>query len=138
MWLYQHTARCPSAVQLFLDANPDYWCFVPVANNEANSNINTRMRLSAQARHTQPTSTRLQAEAKYLADQVPDPPDGYVFTDRQKQGQIQFFRALKDQQLLSSSSITMVNLYNAAMIAVCKQLFFKMWRFFRIFDFFSL
>lgn len=119
MWLYQHTARCPTAVQLFLDANPDYWCFVPVTNVEATSNVNTRMRLSAQCRPVQSTSTRLQVEAKYLADQVPDPPEGYVFTDRQKHEQIQFFRTMKDQQLSPTSFQTMVDLHNATMIAVC-------------------
>lgn len=29
MKLYQHSARCPSALQWFLDENPDYWSFIP-------------------------------------------------------------------------------------------------------------
>lgn len=120
MWLYQHTARCPTAVQLFLDANIDHWCFVPVTNDETNLNINTRMRLSTQNRSTQSTSRRLQADAKYLADQVPDPPEGYIFTDHQRSEQIRFFREVKDRQLSPSSFNTMVDLHNAALIAVCE------------------
>ena len=27
---YQHASRCPIALRLFLDANPDYWCFIPL------------------------------------------------------------------------------------------------------------
>lgn len=30
MALYQHTARCPSAIQWFLDENPEYWPFIPI------------------------------------------------------------------------------------------------------------
>lgn len=30
MLLYKHSTRCPSAIQMFLDCNPQYWKFVPV------------------------------------------------------------------------------------------------------------
>ncbi len=121
MWLYQHTARCPIALQLFLDANPDYWCLIPITLEETKSKINTRIHSSSQIRSVPPS--RLELDAKYLVDQVPDPPEGYLFTDRQKYDQLQFFRTMKDQ-LLSSSVNTMVDLYNAAIIAVCKYLSF--------------
>ena len=34
MALYQHSAHCPSALQWFLDENPEYWPFVPIEKNE--------------------------------------------------------------------------------------------------------
>ena len=38
MALYQHSARCPSAMQWFLDENPEYWPFVPIENDADNNN----------------------------------------------------------------------------------------------------
>ncbi|CAF2116443.1 unnamed protein product [Rotaria magnacalcarata] len=35
MRLYQHSARCPVALQLFLDCTPIYWCFIPLPRREA-------------------------------------------------------------------------------------------------------
>ncbi|CAF3939104.1 unnamed protein product, partial [Rotaria sp. Silwood1] len=35
MKLYQHSAHCPSAIQWFLDENPDYWCFITQRMTEA-------------------------------------------------------------------------------------------------------
>ena len=35
MKLYQHSAHCPSALQCFLDENPEYWPFVPKKLTEA-------------------------------------------------------------------------------------------------------
>ncbi|CAF3988222.1 unnamed protein product, partial [Adineta steineri] len=34
MLLYKHSIRCPSAIQLFLDCNPQYWHFVPMLKTE--------------------------------------------------------------------------------------------------------
>lgn len=34
MRLYQHIAHCPVAIQLFLEHNPNYWCFVPMSEEE--------------------------------------------------------------------------------------------------------
>ncbi|CAF1535186.1 unnamed protein product [Adineta ricciae] len=33
--LYKHLAHCPSAIQMFLDCNPQYWHFVPMLESEA-------------------------------------------------------------------------------------------------------
>ncbi|CAF4597973.1 unnamed protein product, partial [Rotaria sp. Silwood2] len=35
MKLYQHSARCPVAMQIFLDANHQYWRFVPMSLEES-------------------------------------------------------------------------------------------------------
>ncbi len=37
MALYQHSAHCPSAMQWFLDENPEYWPFIPVEENDSNN-----------------------------------------------------------------------------------------------------
>ncbi len=37
MALYQHSAHCPSAMQWFLDENPEYWPFIPVEKNDQNN-----------------------------------------------------------------------------------------------------
>ena len=34
MTLYQHSAHCSSAIQWFLDENPEYWPFIPVRIDE--------------------------------------------------------------------------------------------------------
>lgn len=34
MKLYQHSTQCSSAIQWFLDENPEYWSFVPEKINE--------------------------------------------------------------------------------------------------------
>ena len=35
MKLYQHSVRCPVAMQIFLDANPRYWRFIPMTLEES-------------------------------------------------------------------------------------------------------
>ncbi|CAF4800816.1 unnamed protein product, partial [Rotaria socialis] len=34
MRLYQHSAHCPVAIQLFLEHNPAYWCFISKSKEE--------------------------------------------------------------------------------------------------------
>jgi hypothetical protein len=122
MWLYQHTARCPVAVQLFLDANPDFWCLVPMTKEEAAARVNTTIPPSYRRAPIRSTESRSEADAKYLSESVPHPPPSFAFTDRQKHGQVRFFRELKDQ-VASPTLDTNVNLYNAAIVAVCKYLY---------------
>ncbi|CAF1583837.1 unnamed protein product, partial [Adineta steineri] len=35
MRLYQHSARCPAALRLFLNCNPNYLCFIPMVRYQA-------------------------------------------------------------------------------------------------------
>ena len=35
MRLYQHAARCPIALRLFLDCDPGYWCFIHLLCHDA-------------------------------------------------------------------------------------------------------
>ncbi len=41
MTLYQHSAHCPSAMQWFLDENPEYWPFVPIENDKKEATVTT-------------------------------------------------------------------------------------------------
>ena len=79
MWLYQHTARCPVAIQLFLEANPGYWCLIPMKNEEAVARINTHIPPSYERQISMQISEggqlRTEADAKYLAEHLPDPPE---------------------------------------------------------------
>jgi hypothetical protein len=34
MALYKHSTHCSSAMQWFLDENPEYWPFVPIENDQ--------------------------------------------------------------------------------------------------------
>ncbi len=116
--MYQHTARCPQAIQLFLDAHPEYWCFVPMSNAEGIVRKNTMKSPSSPTGVSPSGSVRIQAYAKYLADNIADPPESYIFTERQKYNQRRFFREGKDQDILSRTE-TNVDLYNATIVAVC-------------------
>jgi hypothetical protein len=42
MALYQHSAHCPSALQWFLDENPEYWPFIPIKNDQHNDEAEER------------------------------------------------------------------------------------------------
>ena len=35
MHLYQHSTRCPTVVQMFLNCYPRYWIFVPMPSQSA-------------------------------------------------------------------------------------------------------
>ena len=72
--LYEHSARCPTALQLFLDYNPTYWCFVPMVKNSS----------SAQSASS---STR------------PRAPYNYEFTPRQREEQQLFSKQDREMTL---------------------------------------
>ena len=122
MWLYQHSPRCSVALQLFLDYNPDYWCFIPMKMIELNM-INSASQRSSPRRSNQssPTSisstvwTRTNEEVRFLVNNVPKPPLGFGFSIQQRQEQAQFFKMLKDRIVPRYS----VDVYNADIVAIC-------------------
>ncbi|CAF1451534.1 unnamed protein product [Adineta steineri] len=100
MLLYKHSIRCPSAIQLFLDCNPQYWHFVLMLKTEI-----------------QDSST----------NNVPSmPSDNYTFSAHQRLKQVQL---LKDKRECIKPSLHL-DLYNATIIAVmpdgCTPLFYHL------------
>ncbi|CAF1378446.1 unnamed protein product [Rotaria sordida] len=112
MLLYQHPKQCSATIQAFLDANPHFWPFIPMKNDEADAdNVHyERMRLT-----TTTISHRYQDEniQKHLND-LPKPPEGYRFSKRQVEKQIHFFR----KNFHGTQLYEKVPLYSATIIAV--------------------
>ncbi|CAF1658824.1 unnamed protein product, partial [Adineta ricciae] len=73
LWLYQHSTQCSAALEIFLEENPSYWCFVPT-------------KVAA------PTLNR-----RFLLRNIPKPPSGFVFSAQQRQQQAQFFQSARDR-----------------------------------------
>ncbi len=124
MRLYQHSARCPSALRSFLDCNPIYWCFIPMLWPEAeDENISYIRRASTNAGPELTNALMMSANvdrqvARYLAN-VPLTPAAYAFSYQQRQQQRSFF-----QQFLGSPfdqlPYSTLDLYQMAIIAVRK------------------
>ncbi len=125
MWLYQHSPRCSVALQLFLDVNPDYWCFVPMKLMEVNiANATTVQRSSSPHRHQTTTNdgttlqTRIDEQVRLLVENIPKPPLGFAFSIHQLQQQAHFFKWLKDCIVPRDN----VDVYNADIVAICMYL----------------
>lgn len=102
MKLYQHSARCPSALQWFLNENPDYWPFIP----QKNTNEETiAIRCSS-----------MNSNLFVYANDVPTPPKNYHFTYEQKVEIDRFF----SERLYLNTPNPHLDLYRAAIIAICE------------------
>ena len=111
MWLYQHSPRCSAALQIFLDYNPQYWCFVPMKQIDANAD-NARPGDALTTASTLYVRTDEQANA--LVKNVPPPSTGFDFSADQRQTQRHFFKLLIDRVVPRDD----VNLFNADIVAV--------------------
>ena len=123
MRLYEHSARCPSALQAFLDCNPAYWCFIPLRWEDAVSESFACLReqpgIGREAIQVMELNESGDPRIHRSLRRVPVPPAAYEFSYRQRQQQRVFF-----EQLVSlSGEQTLVNaldLYKFAIVAVCK------------------
>lgn len=124
MQLYQHSTQCPVAMQIFLDANPQYWRFIPMTNEEAN----------VPEQQTDPSvvisndiyyNIRSKDDCKTYVDSVPKPTQGYVFSNRQKLLQMYYFHEKRDTKLPKSD----IDLYQATIIAVLPETCSEMFRY---------
>ena len=132
MLLYRHSVRCSIAMQWFLDCNPYYWCFVPITKEQAEfDNQFYVLPTSIPADPTSPISTehylRSDLEAGlFLTDLPPLPSTIYTFSTRQCAEQFELFK--NKRNLLKPNNN--LDLYNAAIVAVCKlYIFFSLNRF---------
>ena len=115
MLLYQHLMQCSTVIQLFLDKNPSYWPFLPMTIAEANQDntIYQQMR----ARKTTPANMFQFCQGvstRNFLNNIPRPPAGYKFSNRQVEKQIKFFQMNKIDELFDDQ----VNIYHAGTIAV--------------------
>ena len=115
MKLYQHSARCPVAMQIFLDANPQYWRFVPMTVTEAGT-LEQKTLPRPQVINELEAEVRSPEECRLCIEAVPRPPSGYVFSDRQILRQTEYFHKKRDQIRLKYN----IDLYHATVVAVCK------------------
>ena len=115
MRLYQHSVRCPIAMQIFLDANPQYWRFVPMSIEESQRSEQQSIQHSL-VWNDNDTNLRTKEECSACLEAVPEPPMGYTFSNRQILLQTQYFQKKRDQNLPNQD----IDLYNASIVAVCK------------------
>ncbi|CAF1203466.1 unnamed protein product [Adineta steineri] len=123
MKLYQHSARCSAAIQIFLDANRQYWRFIPMTCEEAQTsgeymikrrNLSDELDWNRRSKH----DTSIYVEA------VPQPPNGYIFSNRQVALQMEYFHYKKDINLPNLD----IDLYNATIVAVLPETSTEMFR----------
>jgi hypothetical protein len=98
MALYQHSARCPSAVQWFLDENPRYAPFVPTKHDDGQKNDDDDD----------------EELTEWTAD-LPRPSTTDRFTREQKRQINRFFR---ERAYLNHPINVHLDLYQAAIVAI--------------------
>ena len=98
-------------MQIFLDANPQYWRFVPMTiaeSEQSEQQAIEHLRLVDEHRSRQ--------ECRTCVEDVPCPPTGHVFSNRQVALQAQYFYKRRDETLPNND----IDLYNATIVAVCQ------------------
>lgn len=103
MKLYQHFTQCSSVIQWFLDENPHYWVFVPEKITD-----------------TQDQEIHANEMIFMYANDVPTPPEGFRYSQKQKQAIDRFFH---EQKYLHSPNLKL-DLYHASIIALGKVFLF--------------
>ncbi|CAF3876419.1 unnamed protein product [Rotaria sordida] len=104
MKLYQHSTHCSSAIQWFLDENPHYWPFIPRKITEADE----------QREEKELVYYIAEPDSFTYANDVPTPPNGYRFSDEQKNAIDQFFR----EKIYLNTPNLHLDLYQAAIVAI--------------------
>ena len=133
MLVYKHAARCPWTIQIFLNFNPVYECFIPMTITEAGQKNRKYVPPSSLVFHdvVNPTSiaskdreaivgsatTRSDEMVRSCMRNIPLVPPGYTFSTRQRIQQFQYFKAKHDIKIGQDPTI---DLFNVAIIAVCE------------------
>jgi len=121
---YHHSARCPAIIQLFLDHNPLYGCFVSVPTDPTlrTTTYSLPQPLPPEKQITTtnlPMIRRSNTLAMRLADNIPRPTGNYVFKHEQVNEQ-KLFKYGKDRdpiKLIGSMFIILIFI-NATILAV--------------------
>jgi hypothetical protein len=133
MLLYRHACRCPNAIQIFLNFNPIYHCFIPITMQKATEQSRNYVLPSSLVLHDSinPTSIgsrdrrfvsgaaniRSDESVRTCIRQIPSVPPGYTFSIRQRVEQFQYFKNNLD---IKTKQDKTMDLFNVAVIAVCK------------------
>ena len=119
MRLYQHFTHCSKVLQLFLENNPIYWCFIPMKIEEAQfddlSYLSVLSSSSSSSRNINDKEQNNKAIIDYYLANIPKPPIGYQFSKRQYDEQRSFFQTF-NPELYRSHSI--IDFYHATIVAV--------------------
>ena len=115
MRLYRHSTECPTAIQIFLDENPQYWRFVPLLNDDADQMDRNPYIASRDVPHVD--DLRNDKDVRELLANLPPPPTNYRFSQRQYHQQYSFFQARRELKAMPNMHL---DLYNAKVIAVRK------------------
>ena len=126
MLLYQHSVRCSAAMQMFLDCNPHYWCFVPVLKTEVEEQhpICDQSFDRCSLILTTPLDSNLHEcpdseVSSYVNNLPPMPSENYTFSNSQREKQSQFFK----EKCQHRQPNLQLDLYNATIVAL-RTLFF--------------
>lgn len=98
MRLYQHSVRCPAAMQTFLDANPQYWRFVPMSMEESQRPGQRHIQKGSLSNDTD-GQLRTQEDCSIYLRSVPKPSAGFTFSNRQTFLQAPYFQKKRDHRL---------------------------------------
>jgi hypothetical protein len=107
--LYRHSTQCSVVIKLFLKCYPHYWMFVPVANDLTQQHDTSTTDFISTT-----VNTRTNFEVERCLQNIPSPPYGYQFTEKQRYAQFEFFKHRHDLLLPNLP----LNLYDACIIAV--------------------
>lgn len=106
MCLYEHFAHCSNVLQLFLQHNPEYWCFIPQKIDDVKyEDLYHSTSLKKEDDDQKESSTTISQP----------PPPGFTFSKRQQDEQRQFFQTFNYQQIDSRATL---DYYRASIVAV--------------------
>lgn len=122
MRLYRHSTLCSTAVQMFLQWNPQYWSCIPMKEIDANEDDHLYTAMCTNIVHLsmdETLLTRTDEQIQLCIDRLPVPPSGYRFSQRQRDEQQLFFKYKRDL----IPPLSHHDLYRSTILFVCMFLF---------------
>ena len=100
-------------MQIFLDANPHYWRFVPMAIEEAEAPLQSLIQRPVLSDQLD-WNLRAIEDCRVCVEAVPKPPMRHTFSNRQIVLQTEYFHKKRDKNLPNQE----IDLYDATIVAV--------------------